>query len=943
MAKTGFALPPEINPLEAFSWFRDVPTDVPDIITFVCSDAYLNRPNLYPRQGTLLKVIFLQEHLLTEYDHAVIDEWEAAYLHTADDKGEGNNGIVPGVRDRMRINSTCPCGHHVSEHADRYGQCSGGLCECSEYRGRRWFREVISVIGRRGSKGHVGGIAGSYVLWHYITKGDPQGHYGVDRDKRLTCIVFAGKKEQAVANQWKDLNNYILGAPCFSRYISRPQTEKLTLFSRHDFVKVMERQMRGVVTDQDQATFEIVPKESTTLAGRGPASFIQMYDEAAHVIKGVAKSPAEDVYEAASPSLDQFGLDSFIYIPSSPWQKIGLLYDKYQQAIQFEDDGAPAYPEMLMVQLASWDLYKDWEIAHTIERAPGELPYQRLKSAVQTYDHQMQQLERANPDTFKVERRCLDPNTRVLCADLQWRPIGTLQPGQEVIGLDEHAIEGKARKMRTATVVATERSRDKAYRIVFEDGTHVVCSGNHRWFSSSGTRGGKYGNLAFRWRSLFAEPGAPGPRQSLKVGDSIRFLMEPWVPDESRGAGYLAGVYDGEGSVWSKEGSGSWVSFPQHATKNADVLALTLELLRERGFSPVLGGDKDGVETWRFNGFGEVARFVGTVGGVKMQRQAIPRLWEGRGLPKVNGIAGIKRIAQIEELPEQDLVDIETTTGTFIAEGLVSHNSHFAAVMDAYLNPDKVKAIWEPYKGQPLTMKSQGNLATVYRAHGDPSKSGAGFGFALGHVDGVDERGLPHVVFDVLHSWNPSDYEGHEVDYNEITRDLATYLDGFMPGEMTFDQFNSVATIQALQRHARKMRYPKRVQIYERTATGPLNWKTYETFKTALGLGLIHAPYFELADLELTFLQDLGGRVDHPTSGPVQTKDVADCMAIVTYELIGEQMSAFVGQMLSEVPLAAEVQGGFNPFPGHQEEAHQSLSAFGRGRGPGHGAGRRRR
>lgn len=672
------ALPPTLNPLEAFKMFANVPSDIPDVIEFTMSDKYLNRPNLYPRQGTLLKVIFLQEHLLTEYDHQVLNEWEESYLKTADDKGEGNRGIVPGVRERMRINSTCPCGHHVSEHHKRAGQCSGGLCSCGTYRGRRWFREVVSVIGRRGSKGHVGAIAGAYVLWHYITKGDPQGYYGVDRDKRLTGIVFAGKKEQAKVNQWKDLTNVILGAPCFSQYISRPQTESLSLFSRYDFVKMAERASRGIHTDVDQASFVILPAESTTMAGRGPASFMQFYDEVAHVVKGVAKNEATDVYDAATPSLDQFGLDGFIYLPSSPWQKIGLFYDKYQEAIETEEDGTAVYPEMLMVQLTSWDPYEDWERAHEIPRAPGELPYQRLKGAIQSYDHQMQQLERANPDTFKVERR-----------------------------------------------------------------------------------------------------------------------------------------------------------------------------------------------------------------------------------------------------------------------------SRFATVLDAYLNPEKVKTIWEPWNGKTLTLGGRGNLATTYRAHGDPSKSGAGFGFALAHVEGPDERGLPHVVFDELHAWLPENYEGHEVDYDDIKTDLADYLDRYMPHEMTFDQFNSVATIQALQRHARAMRYPKQVQIYERTATGPLNWKTYETFKTALGLGLIHAPYFELADLELTFLQDLGGKVEHPTSGPVQTKDVADCMAIVTYELIGEQMTAFIGKMLSEVPLGVGAQGGLDPYGPQREEAHQALSAFGRGRGPGGprgmGAPRRRR
>ncbi len=33
-----------------------------------------------------------------------------------------------------------------------------------------------------------------------------------------------------------------------------------------------------------------------------------------------------------------------------------------------------------------------------------------------------------------------------------------------------------------------------------------------------------------------------------------------------------------------------------------------------------------------------------------------------------------KRIVKIERLPEQELMDIQTTSHTFVADGLISHN-----------------------------------------------------------------------------------------------------------------------------------------------------------------------------------------------------------------------------------------------------------------------------
>lgn len=649
-----------INPLRAYELVAGFEDEVPDIIEFCMSDRYLNRPNLYPRQATLLKLIFLQDELFTEYDLDVIGGWIESYKETADEKGEGNNGVIPDVMERLAINKAA---------------------------GRKWFREVVFPIGRRGSKGHIGGLAGSYVLWNYLSKGDPQGHYGVDRDKQMAMMVFAGKKEQARQHQWKDLTNVILGATCFAPYVSRALGESLSMYAPYDFVRMLEREERGIDTEVDIATFIIEAREATTMAARGPAAFGLYFDEMAHVVRAVAKSDAGEVYESAVPALDQFGLDGFIYEPSSPWQKIGKFRENYERALEHEEDGSPTYPEIFMAQMTSWDPYVDWERtrdpALRMEARPeGIVPvpnmegfeertaiyFPALRGAIQTFDAEMEKLERANPETFRVERR-----------------------------------------------------------------------------------------------------------------------------------------------------------------------------------------------------------------------------------------------------------------------------AHFAAVLDAYLNPERIADIWKPWPTEEDKLTQQirgGSLAIDYRAHGDPSKSGANFGWAIAHVvhppAEIDDRGLPHVVFDKIHHWDPADFEGHEVDYDVIGNEIASDMDAFMPVELTFDQWNSVSTIQKLRRHARARQYPKRVTIYERDATGPLNWKTYETFKTALGLGLVHGPYYEMAELELTFLQDVGhNKVDHPTSGPVQTKDVADCMAICTYELIGSEIAAFIGKTLAELRLGGGAEGG---IPLHinaqQEEAHQQLSAF---------------
>lgn len=360
--------------------------DTPDPITFTVSPDWLDRPNLYPRQATLLKIVFLRDDLLTDYDHTVIDEWETTFERT------GNEGICPDVRGRIAT---------------------------LKARGARWFPEVLLVMGRRGGKGHISAIAMAYVIWCYLALGDPQGHYGVDRDKQLACLIFAGKRDQAKANLWGDLANVITGGSCFAPYVNANQAEKVSLFAPHDFVRLAKLAGRGLATDRDQASIVILPKESTTMAGRGPASFIIGFDEMAHVVAAGANRSAEEVWTAATPSLDQFKQDSFIIQPSSPYQMTGQFFANYEASLAREETtGELERPDILMLQLPSWDIYQDWDRAPDIPLLPagftGDLGeyehaphpgFVRLKGAIQEYDDKMRILERSNPETFSVERR----------------------------------------------------------------------------------------------------------------------------------------------------------------------------------------------------------------------------------------------------------------------------------------------------------------------------------------------------------------------------------------------------------------------------------------------------------------------------------------------------------------------------------------------------------
>jgi hypothetical protein len=649
------------GPLEVLSWYDGPP--VPDPVTFTIGEDWLDKPNLYPRQATLLKIIFLRDDLFTDYDRLVIHGWQEGFRQTNPDAGEGKfaartKGLQPDLFERIAY---------------------------LKKRGYKWFPEVILAFGRRGSKGYLSAIAMAYVLWNYLAKGNPQEFYGIDQNKPLACAIFAGKKEQAKENLWGDLYSMITTAPCFTGYISEALAESLSVYAPYDFVRMRKMAARGIASTKDMATFKIVPRESTPIAPRGPAGCILGFDEAAHVKNAGVTREFGIVYGAAKPSLDQFGTDGFVVLPSSTWEMIGHFYELWELSLQSEPapepgEVMPAYPTKFMAQLESWAVYEDWEQAHLLplfpegfggdlgEYDPEDLPVLRpLKGAIQAYDEEMAREEKANPDTFAVERR-----------------------------------------------------------------------------------------------------------------------------------------------------------------------------------------------------------------------------------------------------------------------------SDWATAMDAYLNSAKIDqmfAAWaerDPRCGRPeLFMQSRGPLSIDYTAHGDPSQVNCRFGFALAHAEPGPE-GLQHAVFDLIHFWDPADFDDHIIDYDEV-RDwiFDNVVTKFQPDELTFDQFNSVASVQALQKMVRAGHLQKNVMVYERTATAPLNWSTWETFKAALNMGLVHAPLHAEGKDELRFVQKPEGqaKVIPPQSGPVQTKDIADCLAICTARLLGEQMKAFLAKDLRNQRPHMAQPGGYDALDRFSPDYANPLAA----------------
>jgi len=369
---------------------------VPTLAKFVLGPAFLNQTKIYPKQLTMLRILFCELEGLTAFDHQVLEEWGSGFEKRPLEPGatswhyepardtEFTMGTTPDLLERMRANRAA---------------------------GRRWFREFNGVIGRRGGKGHLGSLACARLVWELLALGDPHAYFGIPQNKRIAIPVFAGNREQARFNLFGDIAGLLIDAPCFAPYVQAVYRDRLIIATPADLARP-DRLHEGSI--------EIVAKETTSSAGRGPATIAQFYDEMAFIDPATSQASAEAVYDAATPALDQFGEWAMLAELSSPHQMTGEFYAIHRRALELDTRaGTAAYPEIVTVQLPSWVPYERCEEATEIPMvtqaeadADPEMRDEDGRArcfpptgrAITTNDLQMGQHQKAKGRAFRVER-----------------------------------------------------------------------------------------------------------------------------------------------------------------------------------------------------------------------------------------------------------------------------------------------------------------------------------------------------------------------------------------------------------------------------------------------------------------------------------------------------------------------------------------------------------
>ena len=246
---------------------------------------------------------------------------------------------------------------------------------------------------------------------------------------------------------------------------------------------------------------------------------------------------------------------------------------------------------------------------------------------------------------------CVDPDTLLLMEDLTKKRAGDIQPSDRLIGFQEYAVNGTSRKMVPTVVESVRRLRMPSYVICMMDGRRIQVSGNHQFL-----RGRLCEQFGGGWKWVTAD--------SLRVGDLLKLFP---FPEEERtfDAGWMAGILDGEGYITGQGNAGMRLGFCQ---LEGPVLEEGMRLFNKGENLQISWDKRKRLANVTVSGYRAMSELI----RLRPRRLLAKKPWEGKALFVGEGSQG--RIKSIEYVGRRDVMSIQTSSRTFIANGFATHN-----------------------------------------------------------------------------------------------------------------------------------------------------------------------------------------------------------------------------------------------------------------------------
>ena len=283
---------------------------------------------------------------------------------------------------------------------------------------------------------------------------------------------------------------------------------------------------------------------------------------------------------------------------------------------------------------------------------------------------------------------CLTPDALIFTSDLLWKRLGDVKEGDKLFGFAEFKNERKSRPYEESTVTHIHREFQEVYEVTLENGDVIKTTADHQWLCRVRETGYSWVKTKDMWINGVNMRGQhkTGPHTE-KTTSIVCKIINTIHQDLSYESGWIAGMIDADGhitqqTIHDKDGHiryGFRVGVAQ-SSKYMDICKRIVELLEyftgnHKPCRQFVQGNRNTVlksnyNTWQYLITGtniEKLQFLMRVRPNKMKKVDINKL----GCLKSKYDTKVK---SIKFAGVQEIVVMETSSHTFIANGYAMHN-----------------------------------------------------------------------------------------------------------------------------------------------------------------------------------------------------------------------------------------------------------------------------
>lgn len=248
---------------------------------------------------------------------------------------------------------------------------------------------------------------------------------------------------------------------------------------------------------------------------------------------------------------------------------------------------------------------------------------------------------------------CTPPESPVWMADMSFKPIGDIRPGDVVIGWDS-GEPGHQRRLVPSKVIATWQRESRIVKLTMASGRTIRCTPDHRWLSGR------------HWSKT-------NPWIRANIGKTLAHVIDiprKLASDEMLTARWLGGIFDGEGCAGKRNDrettNGGTISISQSKSHNPEVHSAIRDALGSLGI-PYSVHEKPGADVFNLLGGKQTALELLTWCQSVRRNGIVDRIMISRFRDPDDVIA-------VENDGRGEVVSLTTETGNYVVWGYASKN-----------------------------------------------------------------------------------------------------------------------------------------------------------------------------------------------------------------------------------------------------------------------------